>query len=198
MDKEAGISSDQLPLRPSYHDPEEIRSMLLALSRDDFHRIETVSRFIAQGDQVFAADLRQEAMARLLEGRRKCPVGMEIVSVINGVMKSMMSAEREAEAEGNRPVLIGVFGEDGYDAASPMVSPEQAGHDALHYRRTIASVRAALAGDPQLLALLDAIMDGLRGKALEERLGLTTRQLADERKKLRRRLAAATANRSMP
>lgn len=172
--------------------------MLLALTRADFGRIGAASRFFAQGDQAFAADLRQEAIARLLEGRRRCPVGMEVVSVINGVMKSMTSAEREAEADGNRPVLIGVFGEDGFDVASPTVSPEQAGHDALHYRRTIASVRAELAGHPGLMALLDAIMDGLVGKALQARLGLTTRQLADERKKLKRRLAAATANRSMP
>jgi hypothetical protein len=56
--------------------------MLAALTFEDFAKIEIASHYITQGDKVLAADLRQEAMARLLAGRRKCPVGMDIISVI--------------------------------------------------------------------------------------------------------------------
>ena len=172
--------------------------MLAALTEAELRRLETRSQYLARDHRFLASDLRQEAYVRLLDGRRKCRVGVDIVDVLVGIMRSMVSAERDADADGNRPVLVGAFGDGGIDTLSLAPSPEQVGHDALHYRRTLAAIRAELSDDPHLMAMLDAVLDGVKGQALEHQLGLTKVELATLHKKLRRRLAKATLDRSLP
>ena len=198
MIEEVSISSAPPSSTAIYYSTAQVHAMLVALTDAELRRLETRSHFLARDHYLLAADLRQEAYVRLLDGRRKCRMGVDIVDVVIGIMRSMVSAEREADAEGNRPVLIGAFGEGGIDAVSLAPSPEQVGHDALHYRRTLGAVRAELGDDPRLLAMLDAVLDGVKGQELQERLGLTKMELASLHKKLRRRLEKATQNRSLP
>lgn len=198
MIEEVSISSVPPSSAAIYHSPAQVHALLVALTDAELRRLETRSHYLARDQRILAADLRQEAYVRLLNGQRKCRVGVDIVDVIIGIMRSMVSAEREAEAEGNRPVLVGAFGDGGIDAISLAPSPEQVGHDALHYRRTLAAISAELGDDPKLLAMLDAVLDGVKGQALQDKLGLTKTGLASLHKKLRRRLERAAQNRSLP
>ncbi len=172
--------------------------MLGTLTDSDKQRLLASSRYLARDRYIFAADLRQEAFVRALEGRRKCQRSWNVTDFLVGIMRSLTSAEREADIAGHRPLLIGTFGEGAIDPASPAPSPEQVGHDAIHYRRTIAAIREAIDRDPRLTALVDALLDGAKGAELQRRLDIDATELASRRRQLKRVLNNATANRSVP
>jgi DNA-directed RNA polymerase specialized sigma24 family protein len=186
------------PAGDSHYTPAEIGVMLGTLTDSDKQRLLASSRYLARDRYIFAADLRQEAFVRALEGRRKCQRSWNVTDFLVGIMRSLTSAEREADIAGHRPVLIGTFGEGGTDPASPAPSPEQVGHDAIHYRRTIAAIREAIDRDPRLTALVDALLDGAKGAELQRRLDIDATELASRRRQLKRVLNNATANRSVP
>lgn len=198
MIEEASITSATQLSAAKYRSPAEIHAMLKALTDAEIRRLETKSQYLAHDQLILAADLRQEAFVRVLDGRRRCRVDVDLVDVLIGIMRSMVSAERESDANGNRPMLVGSFGEGGVDAGSQEPSPEQLGYDAMHYRRTLAAIRAELGKDALLLALVDAVIDGARGQILQQRLGLTKTAIASLQRRLRRRLEKATMNRSLP
>ena len=108
-------------------------------------------------------------------------------------MRNLTSQEREADRDGPREVSI-----DRLSMASDSPSPEQVGHDALHYRRTIAEVFETIGSDPKLVALLNAVLDGAKGADLRTRLKVDAQGLASLRKQLKRKLASAAVNRSVP
>lgn len=182
----------------SHYTPAEIGVMLGTLSNADRQRLVASSRYLAHDRHILAADLRQEAFVRALDGRRKCQRSWNVTDFLVGIMRSLTSAEREADMAGHRPVLIGTFGEGGIDPASPAPSPEQAGHDAIYYRRTITAIREAIERDPRLVALIEAVLDGAKGAELQRRLQVDATELASRRRQLKRVLANATTNRSLP
>lgn len=172
--------------------------MLGTLSNADRQRLAASSRYLAHDRHILAADLRQEAFIRALDGRRKCQRSWNVTDFLVGIMRSLTSAEREADMAGHRPVLIGTFGEGVIDPASPAPSPEQVGHDAIYYRRTITAIRETIERDPRLVALIDAVLDGAKGAELQRRLQVDATELASLRRQLKRVLMNATKNRSLP
>lgn len=181
-----------------HYTPAEIGVMLGTLSNADRQRLVASSRYLAHDRHILAADLRQEAFVRALEGRRKCQRGWNVTDFLVGIMRSLTWADREADIAGHRPVLIGTFGEGGIDLASAAPSPEQVGHDALYYRRTITAIREAIDRDPRLIALVDALLDGAKGAELQRRLEVDATELASLRRRLKRVLMNATKDRSLP
>ncbi len=181
-----------------HYTPAEIGVMLGALPNVDRQRLIASSGYLARDRHILAADLRQEAFVRALDGRRKCQRNWNVTDFLVGIMRSLTSAEREADIAGHRPVLIGIFGEGGIDLASPAPSPEEAGHDAIHYRRTITAIRKAIDRDPRLVALVDALLDGAKGAELQRRLKVDATELASRRRRLKRVLVNATKERSLP
>ncbi len=193
------IISAVTPTPPVAHDLDELYSvvevsqMLDALTEPDWRRLVRSSYYLAQGHRILAADLRQEAFVRSLDGRRRCRRSYDIVNFLIGIMRSLTSQEREADRDGTREVGI-----DMLSMASSSPSPEQVGHDALHYRRTIAAVFETIGSDPKLVALLNAVLDGAKGVDLRTRLKVDAKGLASLRKQLKRKLASAAVNRSVP
>jgi len=171
--------------------------MLEAMTTTDHQRLLRRSRYLAQGHYILSGDLRQEAFVRALDGRRQCRRGYDIVNFLIGIMRSLTSQDREAERDGLHPVPLDLE-DDTLAMASLAPSPEQVGHDALHYRRTLAAIQQSIGSDPQLVTLLDAVLDGEKGIALQNRLGLDAKSLASLRKQLQRKLAAAAKDRSIP
>jgi hypothetical protein len=56
----------------SHYTPDEISVLLGTLSNADRQRLVASSRYLAHDRHILAADLRQEAFVRALDGRRKC------------------------------------------------------------------------------------------------------------------------------
>jgi hypothetical protein len=114
----------------------EVSQMLDALTEPDWRRLLRSSRYLADGHRILAADLRQEALARSLDGRRRCRRSFDVVNFLIGIMRSLTSQERETDRHGTREVGI-----DMLSMASAAPSPEQVGHDALHHRRSLRNDR---------------------------------------------------------
>ena len=193
------IISAIAPTPPVAHDLDdyycvaEVSQLLDALTEPDWRRLLRSSHYLAHGHRILAADLRQEAFVRSLDGRRRCRRSYDVVNFLIGIMRSLTSQEREADRDGPREVGI-----DMLSVASAAPSPEQVGHDALHYRRTIAAVFETIGSDPKLVALLNAVLDGVKGADLRTRLKVDAKGLASLRKQLKRKLASAAVNRSVP
>ncbi|WP_294248227.1 sigma factor [uncultured Sphingomonas sp.] len=161
-----------------------MRERLQALTKDQYQRLILRSQYLVRNQRLLAADLRQEAICRALDGRRKCRQSWDIVAFLNWVMRSMIRDDYRAEAEGRTLVLY-----DDLDAASlnnDVPSFEQMTHDPIDARRTIAGIREALRSDPRLLALLDAVITGKRGEELQNQFGVDDKGLAALRKRMNR------------
>ena len=140
--------------------PEELITVMGQFGQPEWNRLKRASEFYARDARMLAADLRQEAYLRALDGRRKCRVGWDVIAFLIGVMKSMVSAERDADAAGTRPMLVGQFGEGGLNPASDALSPEHQVLSAIIDGQTVATVSATIAHDEELVELADAICDG--------------------------------------
>jgi hypothetical protein len=195
----SAVTPTATPVQPpaDVYSTAEINAMLEAMTTTDHSYLRRRSLYLAQGHYMLASDLRQEAFVRALDGRRQCRRGYDIVNFLIGIMRSLTSQEREAERDGLHPVPLDLD-DDTLAMASLAPSPEQVGHDALHYRRTLAAIQQSIGDDPQLVTLLDAVLDGEKGIALQNRLGLDAKGLASVRKQLQRKLAAAAKDRSIP
>ena len=142
-------------------------------------------------------DLIQESYTRALEGRRTCGRTVGLVPFLCGVMKSIASQETEARKIGLRPVTVlknGIVVLP--DGKADAVSPEQAAAAAIDERPLIARVHAAIEGDGKLELLVEGIYDQMRGAELRNLLGVDEQGLAALRKKLKRRLQEASAERT--
>lgn len=193
--EEAAISSiDPVPVAENVDDGphltvDQMRERLQALTKDQYRRLVLRSQYLVRDQRLLAADLRQEAICRALDGRRKCRQSWDVIKFLNWVMRSMIRDDYRAEAEGRTLVLY-----DNLDAASldnDVSSFEQITQDPIDARRTIAGIREALRSDPRLLALLDAVIAGKRGEELQTQFGVDEKGLAALRKRMNRAIGRA-------
>lgn len=132
-------------------------------------------------------DLLQEALARAIEGRRKCPRGLPIVPFI----WSSMSSIADAAAKRKRRSRIDVFAEpedaeeeESLDGTGVEVrDPERlaAARDAL------AKIEALFEDDVEVSVLIEELANGLKGEELRASLGLTDTELDTIRKRMHRK-----------
>ena len=76
----------------------EVTARLRAMSTADKLRFIRDLSYSSFGDARSLADLRQEAMRRTLDGTRKCPRNVPIVTFLRGAMRSIAWADRKASA----------------------------------------------------------------------------------------------------
>ena len=134
-------------------------------------------------------ELYQEAITRALEGHRTCRRGVSVVAFICGVMKSLVSQEREAVKAGMRAVAVGEDALPEVDVNAVQDSPL----DRLIERERHEESQQLIADDEQLQLLVEGICDDLRGQELEELLGVDAKGLAAARKRLKRRLSSRSS-----
>jgi hypothetical protein len=176
---------------------DELRSAIARLSAADLARLKQASKVFSGISGIMEDDLIQESYTRALEGRRTCGRTVGLVPFLCGVMKSIASQETEARKIGLRPVTVlknGIVVLP--DGKADAVSPEQAAAAAIDERPLIARVHAAIEGDEKLELLVEGIYDQMRGAELRNLLGVDEQGLAALRKKLKRRLQEASAERT--
>src|SRR5262245_30053308 len=98
------------------------------LSVPDLLRLKRASQYLSYGGARPPADLRNEAIRRVADGRRKCPRDIPIVTILYGVMRSIASADRKALQR--TPTLAVVPRHDSaatspLDGVDPRLSPEE-------------------------------------------------------------------------
>jgi hypothetical protein len=176
---------------------DELRLAIATLSAADLGRLKQAAKVFSGISGIMEDDLIQDSYTRVLEGRRTCGRTVGLVPFLCGVMKSIASQETEARKVGLRPVTVLKNGEAVLpDGKADTVSPEQAAAAAIDDRPLLARVHAAIAGDEKLELLLEGIYDQMRGAELQDLLGVDEKGLAALRKKLKRRLQEASAERT--
>jgi len=170
---------------------DEIESAILAFTDDDLLRLRKVSWFYASRHTIEAEDLLQEAIARALDGSRKCPVNVGVVKFLAEAMRSI--AHGESEKLENRVVtrsLDSDTDEEGevLDPPDPSPSIEEAmineeGAAILHDRILSLFEEGTPARD-----MVQGMMDDWSADELREVLGLDKTAYASMRRLIRRRL----------
>lgn len=173
----------------------EFEAAFVALSQVDRIRLRKIALYFENRGGGEAEELLQEALARALEGRRRCPRKVTIVQFIGGIVSSLSSEASETRKKGLGPVPAS----DTVFAAAPHdgPSPEREVVSRLDGVATLAKIHEAIAGDDQLELLVEGIYDGMKGRDLEELLEVDTKELATVQKRLRRKLAGLKAERAM-
>lgn len=141
-----------------------------------------------------AADLRQEAICRTLEGTRTCPRSMPVEVTIIGIMRSLRSAD--AKARSRQPELVSeALGGEQLFGASDVPDPEQSFAEQQAGEVLAHSILSVFNDDPTAQAVVEGIMLGFEGKELCELVEITSEELATKRRLIRRRLAQTSLSR---
>ncbi len=173
---------------------DETESAILAFTEEDQLRLRKVSWYYASRHPIEAEDLLQEAIARALDGSRKCPVNVSVVKFLAEAMRSI--AHGESEKSENRPVtlsLAGVIEEKDETLDPPDTSPS--------IEETMIEEEKAAVLHDSILSLfeegtpardmVEGMMDDWSAEELREVMGLDKTAYASMRKLIRRRLNKA-------
>jgi RNA polymerase sigma-70 factor (ECF subfamily) len=150
---------------------QEIAVAINTLSDADKTALMRIARLYARRTQYAHDDLVQEAVCRVLEGRRSWPREISGKVFLCGVMRSiawewkdeLLDTERDAGDEG----------------------AEERGTNA---RLDAKMIVGQFNDDPIAQRIVVGMMEGMRGDELEEASGLTETDYQSKRKKIRRRL----------
>jgi len=191
------ISDQERPVE-DYYSPEEVREGLEALSTADWARIQLAGRHFAARSDMAGDDIVQEACLRVLTTRR-CLKRFTVVEFVLGTMRSVASeelrsrAQRRASGQGGavpetEKIVVDPLGDTVFVATD--LSPEDQALSNVFLSRALQQVARCYEGDDQLELLAEGLFDGLRGKELEELLGVDTKGLAAIKRRLARRITA--------
>ena len=176
---------------PPLTDPRIVRpsesALGLGLVTDlELLRLKTLARWYARGlpPDVTWEDLIQEALTRIIVGKRQVPDGVAIVAFLAGVMRSIRS-EHWQRVEGtsarNRSARSRSADRQ-VELADGAPGPDRA----LMAQQELARVRELFAQDPTATAILDGLARGLTAEELRVGLGLSDTDYASARKRMRR------------
>jgi DNA-directed RNA polymerase specialized sigma24 family protein len=150
---------------------QEIAAAIQALTDADKTAVVKIARFYSQRSQYAHEDLLQEAICRVLEGRRAWPRELSGRIFLGGVMRSI-AWEWKSE-------LVDTELDASDDGAA-----ERGANAWLDAK----SIVAQFNDDPPAQKIVVGMMEGLRGEELEQASGLTDTEYQSKRKKIRRRL----------
>jgi RNA polymerase sigma-70 factor (ECF subfamily) len=146
----------------------------------DLLRLKAIARLHARGlpADVTWDDLLQEAITRMLTGKRVRPRDVPVVLFLAGIMRSLRSdhlrrarRQRAGDADGTRAELV----DPAPDLERALIAAEE-----------LANLRALFAADQVALAIIGGIAEGLEPEAIRANLGITRTNYDSARKRIRR------------
>lgn len=151
--------------------PAEVSRALRDLSAEEKTMLVKIARAYAGKTSYSHEDLIQEALTRVLEGKRTWPRKLPVAVFLRGVMRSIASdwiAERRDDA-----VDVDDIGYVNHAAAA---------------RIDVQKICALFADDPIAQKIFVATLEGVRGQELRQLSGLAPKDYETKRTKMRRRL----------
>jgi DNA-directed RNA polymerase specialized sigma24 family protein len=162
----------------------------LQRSRQQSARLRQAAIFLAKVGGLEADDLLQEAITRGIEGRRRWPDHIDIVTFLAMVMKSIVNGERRKA--GLRPER------DPDDEGDPDIhadtSPEGLGRradDILVSEEERRALIGMFEGDDEAKMILEGRLGGMEGDELRQFVGLDETQYKSKLRKIRRAINKA-------
>ncbi|MGE0095130.1 MAG: RNA polymerase sigma factor [Alphaproteobacteria bacterium] len=167
----------------------EFADALRALSDADFMRLRKKATFRALGSGFEGDDLLSEAIRRTVEGLRKCPVRVSIVTFLDNAMRSIADGEREkynreqpsANADGDDD-LVGRYPDNSS-------SPEDAAIARIDLEKLLNRIQEIFHDDAQALAIVMGDSEGWSLEDVREMEGMSEAQYLAARKRVRRAIA---------
>jgi DNA-directed RNA polymerase specialized sigma24 family protein len=150
---------------------QEVAAAIQALTDADKTAVVKIARFYSQRSQYAHEDLLQEAICRVLEGRRAWPRELSGRVFLGGVMRSIAWEWKSDLVDEELDVSDDGAAERGANAWLDAKS-----------------IVAQFNDDPLAQKIVVGMMEGLRGEELEQASGLTDTEYQSKRKKIRRRL----------
>lgn len=188
------------------HDPEEFAAAMAALTRVEKLRLRQVQQIFSRPPLMEGADLLNEVYVRVFNGTRRWYVGKDVLTFVIGAMRSLADeaterVEREQVTAGpgfrqaGEPLVEGIGFTNHAGVVSytdPSVTPED-GLVASEERKLIADYRQRaleeLADDEKAQLLLEGMLDGIKGRELQELVEMDDdTAFASKQKLVKRRL----------
>ena len=182
--------------------PSESAYALKQLSDADLRRLEQIARLRVIGlHDLDWQDLLHDAVARLLDGSRKCPRGLSLVVFLRETMRSIASDHwRRRRA---RPILLEAElprteGEEVSsiveNAPDFIADPEREAAAA----ETLAKIEAVFQNDPEALLVIVGMASGKSPNEIQEEADMTPTRYASTQRRIRRTLARAFPDKGGP
>lgn len=154
-------------------------------------RLKTLARWYARGlpPDVGWEDLMQEALTRILVGKRQVPEGVPIVAFVAGVMRSLRSEHwRRVETTSARDGRRGERRSETAHRQTDLLDSEPGPERAVMAQQELAAIRELFAGDAAALAILSGLAQGLTAEEIRFAAGLSAVDYDSARKRMRRAL----------
>lgn len=178
------LSDRRSPIEPSHMALE-----LDLVSEMDLLRLKSIARLYARGlpPDVAWDDLLQEAITRVLTGKRVKPADVPMVAFLGGVMRSLRADHiRRARHGGRRddPHWIDQAGEELFELEllDPNADPERA----LIVVEELDKIRQLFADDATALLIIDGLAEGLAAEQIRARHNISRTDYDSARKRMRR------------
>lgn len=195
----------------------DFESAMSKLSVADLVRLKRVGLKYSGGSGMSPDELLSEAYVRAAANSRNWPVGVDVVrfmaeamrSIASGArdslkaearsvpvaMRSAQMADADAEAVTDRGGVVIDFIRPSPSPEHQLIDSEEAAADASRLSKWRQELLDLFADDYQAQLIVEGMMDGLRGKELQEPAGLTGAEFPTKYKKVSRRIDALTAER---
>ena len=160
------------------------------LSGREKDNVMIAAKFLAgRGNIADANELLNEAYVRIADGVRRWPRSKSFAQFLVGVVRSLATdADFATDAKKIRSLsrAYAVVSEDRLPAVADISDSVGAVHEKEVQELRISRLEAHFQGDNEMQLLLMGIREGLRGKALEELMGVNTKGLEALRTRFKR------------
>jgi RNA polymerase sigma-70 factor (ECF subfamily) len=183
------------PLPPLSYDrtlaPSHTLLALNLVTELDLLRLKSIARLHARGlpPDVSWDDLLQEAITRVLTGKRVQPDDVGMVAFLGGIMRSLRADHIRRARHGldrEDPLWISQQNDDRFELEllDPNADPERA----LIAVEELDKIRRLFADDPAALQIIDGLAEGLVAEQICARHGISRTDYDSARRRMRRRL----------
>lgn len=171
--------------------PTQTALALKLVTEMDLLRLKSIARLHARGlpADVSWDDLLQEAMTRVLTGKRVQPQGLGMVAFLGGVMRSLRADHIRRARHGlerDDPRWLEESHDDRFELEllDPSADPERA----LIAADELDKIRRLFADDPVALQIIEGLAEGLAAEQIRARYGISRTEYDSARKRMRRSL----------
>jgi DNA-directed RNA polymerase specialized sigma24 family protein len=167
---------------------DDVAQAIHALTDADLVRLGALARLWARGLPAVLAwsDILHEAIARALDGTRRWPPGLPILSFLSGIMGSICIDQWRRE---QREALLLV--RDGLATDAHIAATDDAVRDPermLAAAQRLAAIHRLFAADPAALKIIAGMAEGLDADEICRRHAMSDREYDTTRKRMRRAL----------
>ena len=171
--------------------PSQTALALGLVTKLELLRLKTIARWHARAlpPDVTWEDLLQEALTRILVGKRQVPEGVVAVAFVAGVMRSLRSEHwRRIERTLARGRRSGNSRSEVAYHRMELVDPAPGPERAVIAQQELAAIRHLFADDAVALTILHGLARGLTAEEIRVAAGLSDVDYASARKRIRRTL----------